>query len=510
MIKNASSVVSFPPLGMAIIAAVLKNEGHSVQVIDAAITENKQQIPFSSSNINTTLPRNTSLVTSGLAFEEIVDLIEPDTDIIGFSCMFSIDWVSDRTLINFIHSKLPGKILIVAGESVSGMPDMYLKQCPGLTACIIGEGEETILEFIASIKENKSLNSINGLMFRGPEGFIKTPKRERLRKLDQIPIPAWEEFPVTLYPRPTKSSDGSYGITLPLIATRGCPYRCTFCTSPDMWGTRYFMRSPESVVNEIEYLKTNFNVINFDFFDLTAIIQKKWVVDFSNLLKERKLNIFWRFPAGTRSEAIDEEVIEALMSSGCDEIMYAPESGSERVLELIKKKVIIPKLMESMKLAKKRDMRVFINMIIGLPGERHMDIFKTCLFLMRCAKLGVNDVGLSKFRPYPGTVMFDELHKKGVFDLNSDEYFIDSLYVVDSIILNKFYNTEIKSGKLYMVYYFLYLASFYSVQIIFQFKNFKRIMDYGTLYRYGLNLKKDFAAWFQGLLTNNEKSTARA
>ena len=143
MIKNASSVVSFPPLGMAIIAAVLKKEGHDVQVIDAAISSNNQQVPFDSSNINTKLPPNTSLVTTGLSFNEITNLIPPDTDLIGFSCMFSIDWVSDRALINFIGQKIPGKILIAAGESASGMPDIFLKQCPDLTACVIGEGEET-------------------------------------------------------------------------------------------------------------------------------------------------------------------------------------------------------------------------------------------------------------------------------------------------------------------------------------------------------------------------------
>jgi len=508
MIKNASSVVSFPPLGMALIAAVLKGEGHSVVVIDAAIADNNQQVPFDSSSINTKLPPNTSLVTTGLSYTEVADLIPPDTDIIGFSCMFSIDWVSDRALINFIGKKMPDKILVAAGESASGMPDIFLKQCPDLTACVIGEGEETIIEFIAALKEGRSLETVNGLMYRAHDGYIKTAKRERLRKLDLLPIPAWEEFPVTKYPRPIRNSDGTNGITLPLIATRGCPYRCTFCTSPDMWGTRYFLRSPESVVAEMEYLKSTFSAVNFDFFDLTAIIQKKWVVEFSNLLKERKLNITWRFPAGTRSEAIDEEVIEALSSSGCREIIYAPESGSERVLELIKKKVIIPKLMESMTLAKKHNMRIYINMIIGLPGEKHIDIFKTCLFLIRCAKLGVNDVGLAKFRPYPGSALFDDLHKQGIFDLNSDEYFIDSLFVVDSILLNKFYNREIKSSILYMVYYFLYLSSFYAAQFIFQFSNFKIILNNGTMYRYGLNLKKDIIGLFQGFGAVNNKSTA--
>jgi len=268
-----------------------------------------------------------------------------------------------------------------------------------------------------------------------------------------------------------------------------------------MWGTRYFLRSPESVADEMEYLKKTFGVGCVEFYDLTAIIQKKWIVDLSNILKKKKLDILWRFPAGTRSEVIDEEVIEALYSSGCRELVYAPESGSERVLELIKKKVIIPKLMESIKLAKKRNTTVYINMIIGLPGEKSKDIFQTCLFLMRCAKLGVDDVGLAKFRPYPGSALFDELQKQGKIDLNNDKYFIDSIFLVNSILLNKFYNPQIKNSKLYMLYYFLYLTSFYMSQAIFQFKKFKSVINNGSMYSYGTNLKKDVISIFKGHLS---------
>lgn len=487
-------MVSFPPLGMALIAAVLKEKGHTVQVIDAAVSNAGGQHPFDSSQIRAALPANNALVTSGLSFEAIAEAIQPDTELIGFSCMFSIDWVSDRALINLIAARHPQAVLIAGGESATGMPEIFLRQCPGLTACILGEGEETITDLLDAMATARELDTVSGIMLRREGAYVKTGKRERMRKLDEIPVPAWEEFPVELYPRPLRRADRPNPITLPLIATRGCPFRCTFCTSPDMWGTRYYLRSPESVAHEIAYAQEHFQAGNFDFFDLTAIIKKRWILEFSKILRERNLDILWRFPAGTRSEAIDEEVVMALRSSGCHEIIYAPESGSERVLEMIKKRVNIPNMLQSMRHAKKHDMRIYINMIIGLPGERHSDILRTCWFLMQCARVGVNDVGLAKFRPYPGSVLFDELRAQGQISLNTDDYFVDSLFLVDSILLNKFYNPAIRSDALYMFYYFLYLGSFYTAQCVFQFGNFRAILKNGTMYRYGINLRRDIKA----------------
>ncbi|MBS1626158.1 MAG: B12-binding domain-containing radical SAM protein [Bacteroidetes bacterium] len=494
MIKNAASVVSFPPLGMALIAAALKDRGHTVQVIDAAVSGDGGCHDFDASQIHGSLPAQNALVTSGLSFDAITASIHPDTELIGFSCMFSIDWVSDRALINVVSARYPHATLIAGGESATGMPQVFLTQCPGLAACVLGEGEETVTDLIDALASGRPLSTVSGIMLRSDGAYIKTQKRERMRKLDDIPVPAWEEFPVELYPRPLRRADAPNPITLPLIATRGCPFRCTFCTSPDMWGTRYYLRSPQSVADEIAMVQQRFKAGNFDFFDLTAIIKKKWILEFSQILRDRQLDILWRFPAGTRSEAIDEEVVKALSSSGCHEIIYAPESGSERVLEMIKKKVNIPNMLQSMRYAKKHGMRIYINMIIGLPGERHSDIFRTCWFLIQCARVGVNDVGLAKFRPYPGSALFDQLHEQGRISLDTDDYFVDSLFLVDSILLNKFYNPEIKSDRLYMLYYFLYLGSFYSAQCLFQFGNFRAILRDGTMYRYGANLKKDITS----------------
>lgn len=489
-IKNSSPVVSFPPLGVALLAAVLRENNVSVKVIDGACEEIKDnKFEYQDNNLNYNFSRE--LITVGLSEEQTLERIDSDVDVIGVSCMFSIDWISDRKLINSIAERFPMAKLIVGGESVTGMYDIVLKQCPGVDACILGEGEDAILEYLETLSNKSDYKNVKGIAFCDSDGsVVVTEKRKRKRDINSIPFPAWDLFPLHNYPKPI-SKENYDGITLPLLATRGCPFRCTFCTSPDMWGTRYFMRSPESVVAEMEYCMVNYGVECFDFFDLTAIINKRWIFEFTDILKEKNLNVKWRFPAGTRSEAIDAKVAKALIDTGCDIIIYAPESGSKRMLELIQKKVDLPRMLDSMRQTKSQGLRIFINMIIGMPGEKHSDLFKTCLFLIQCAKLGVNDIGLAKFRPYPGSQMFYDLVKENKVDLEKDDYFIESLFLVDSVLLYKVFNHHIKSRALYIFYYFLILATFYGAQIIFKPKNFLHVFKFGSMYRYKTNLIQD-------------------
>ena len=121
----------------------------------------------------------------------------------------------------------------------------------------------------------------------------------------------------------------SENITVPILATRGCPYQCTYCSAPNMWLPRWIPRDPIKVVDEIEYYSKNFSAKNFPFQDLTAIIKKEWIKAFCEEIIKRNLNITWQLPTGTRSEAIDDEIASLLKKSGMTSMAYAPESGSE-------------------------------------------------------------------------------------------------------------------------------------------------------------------------------------
>ena len=486
IIKGYRAPEAWPPLGLALIAGSLVKAGHVVVVVDA-IGEGAEQTNALEFSINSDkLTADKHLLTLGLSPEQIADRIPADSKVIGISCMFTFNWISDRALLDYLKTRFPQAVFIAGGESISGMPEQSLKQCAALDVCALGEGEETMLDILAAIENKTNLGLVSGIVYRADDGaLIKTPPRARMKDLEELPFPAWELFPVKKYHKLKSNSIAGADpeVTLPLIATRGCPYSCTFCTSPQMWGTRYYMRSPQNVIAEIEYLKKNFNATIIEFFDLTAIIKKEWIMEFTELLLEKNLNIQWRIPAGTRSEAIDDEVAHNLKKSGCYSITYAPESGSPRLLKIIKKKVVLKNLLQSIRHSKKEGMRISINMIWGLPEENHLDIWKTIWFLIKCRLSGVTDLYGGFFRPYPGSALFDRVLKENKIQLDNDDYLIDSLLIMQTRWDDTVYNENV-SKFWYKIYYKLVLIAFYGSGYVMQPSSIIRTIKNSTSKNY--------------------------
>jgi len=439
-----------PPLGLALLAAALKKDNKEVTVIDGVVEKLYQ-----------TAHINDSIVMSGLSNKEIIERIPHDADVIGFSCMFTVDWLNLKYLINETAEQFKNARIIAGGEHITALPEFCLRECPGIHLCVLGEGEDTIVEICHAIENNAAIDNINGIAYIDEQGeFIKTNKRERIRDLDSIPMPAWELFPVDTYFKEKLSFGVSNQRTLPILATRGCPYTCTFCSSPAMWGTRYSMRSVNNVVDEIEFLVNKYQVRNIDLYDLTAIINAKWIIQFCKEILARNLDITWQLPSGTRSEAITPEVLHHMKLSGCSVVSYAPESGSERMLEMMRKKVRLKSMLSAISNTRKAGIYVKVNIILGFPDERHEDIWKTIVFILKCSWYGAHDMGPNPFYPIPGTVLFDELSLRNEIDIRSDKYY-DDLLNADNVFHVIFYNNHI-SPIILRAYYFSYLVLFYS------------------------------------------------
>src|SRR5438094_5734282 len=152
-----------------------------------------------------------------------------------------------------------------------------------------------------------------------------------------------------------------------------------------------------------------YGVNDFAFYDLTAIVRRDWIVAFCELLIAEGLAITWQLPSGTRTEALDEEVCRLMYRAGCRNLNYAPESGSERILTRIKKRVKLPRTLESMRGAVRAGLEVKTNIILGFPGETLADVLQTYRFIARIAAAGVEAVSIFPFSPYPGTELYDEL-----------------------------------------------------------------------------------------------------
>lgn len=401
------------PIGPAYVAGSLLAAGHRVAVIDALGEAPLQRGPTS----------NPHLIHHGLTIPEIVERIDPATDAIAFSVMFSQQWPHVDEVIRAINVALPDKPIFIGGEHVTGTWQFILDTCPPVTACAIGEGEETMVELAEYVAGERALGDVRSIAYRVDGRAQRTEPRQRIRAIDDIPRPAWHLFPVEKY-----LGDGfTYGVNLgrsmPILATRGCPYQCTFCSSPAMWTTRYYVRDVDDVVDEIASYVERYHVTNVDFYDLTAIIKRDWILKFCHELERRGLAITYQLPTGTRSEALDEEVLRALYRTGCRNICYAPESGSVRTLTRIKKKIKPERMLASIRAAKRTDIVIKANLMIGFPGETRRDLWQTIRFGMQLAWIGVEDLPLFPFIPYPGTELYDSLRAKGMLPALSIEYF---------------------------------------------------------------------------------------
>jgi radical SAM superfamily enzyme YgiQ (UPF0313 family) len=242
--------------------------------------------------------------------------------------------------------------------------------------------------------------------------------------VDEIPWPAWEAFDLQTY-HDQRFFFGMYSpyLTVPILATRGCPYQCTYCSAPNMWTPRWIARDYRKVVDEIEYYVNTFGARNFPFQDLTAIVRKDWVVGFCREIIARGLDITWQLPAGTRSEAIDDEVAQLLYQSGMISMAYAPESGSETTRKLIKKKMHNDRLFESIRAAVKARLNVACFMVIGFPHDRLEHLRETLPFVDRLAEEGVEDMQVTFYMALPGTELFYHLYDAGKITIDRKYFF---------------------------------------------------------------------------------------
>ncbi|MCA8941475.1 MAG: B12-binding domain-containing radical SAM protein, partial [Planctomycetes bacterium] len=319
------------PLGLAYIAASLREVGHEVSVIDA--------VGLAPDKVTRGSRRRLSLL--GLTPDEIVERLDPDADAFGVTNMWSFSWPVVRTILRKMRERFPDKPIVCGGEHFTGLPELSMEQAP-IDVIVTGEGEEAAVEVFGALERGETeWDRIGGIWYRDADGSPrKSPvSRARNRAVDDIPWPAWDLFDVAGYNERKLVTGIHYGMTVPIFATRGCPYQCTYCSSPQMWTTRWYARDPKLVVDEMEHWHEKFGADNFPFHDLTAILKKDWVIEFCSELASRPFvrRIRWQLPSGTRVEVIDDEVAMWLKRTNGVSLNYAPESGSPETRKRIKK-----------------------------------------------------------------------------------------------------------------------------------------------------------------------------
>jgi len=404
-----------PSISLAYLSGAIKQAGYEVSWTDAIGQGLGQYWPI------TNFP---GYQCQGLTLEEIVVDIPEHTGVIAINAMFSGEWPLTRKLLQLLRARFPNALIVAGGEHITAMTEFCLRESGDLNVCVRGEGERVLVDLLNALDTGTDINEIDGIAYLNNDGeYCENVGLTRIRNLETLPWPHWPEGYLEMFWAAGKSAGVLTERDMPMIVSRGCPYQCTFCSSPAMWTTRYVLRDIEDVIREIKAYIDRYDITSVQLYDLTAITKKQWTIDFCQRLLDEKIELNWSVPQGTRSEILDDDTLSMLKETGCHYLVYAPESGSPRMLEKIKKRVTLEGLTESVKIALHHGLVLRINLIIGFPGETRSDVLKTALFGLKMAIRGVDEVSSNIFSPYPGSELFQDLIASGRLEV-SDNYFL--------------------------------------------------------------------------------------
>ena len=312
----------------------------------------------------------------------------------------------------------PRCVVIVGGPHATHVAHSILRHHADVAAVALGEGEMTMLEVARAVSSGGDLSGVPGLLLRDDHGVaVTTGARETVADLDALASPARHYTGHYLDPE-TESSF--------IITSRGCPARCTFCNTPDFWGTRMRFRSPENMIAEIRHLKETLGIVSVSIRDDTFTVNKRRVIDFCRRLISERLDIMWN--CQSRVNAIDEERLAWMRRAGCDHIQYGIESGSPRMLSMLAKDITLEQIRSAAAATRKVGLTLSIYLISGVPGETEEDFAATASLM---SEIRPHDGLVAPLAVFPGTHIYDEMKRAGSID---DDYWIrekkDTLYLM--------------------------------------------------------------------------------
>ena len=298
--------------------------------------------------------------------ETFLEFVENPAPIIGLSCMANL-LPFTMLAIKALRNKYPDKTLVLGGVGSKSVEDKILKRFPWIDIICRGEAEVTGPELLHALKNGRDFSKIKGLSYRHNGSVFHNPDRERIHDLDSINFPAFERIDLSRYT--------GFG----MMTSRGCPYKCTFCSVAPVWNLESYSRSPHNIVEEMKILKDRAGVDLFLFQDEFFISGKKQVMDFCRELQQENLGV--EFKAFGRVNLVDNEMMHALSDSGCIELRFGIESGSDKILSQIKKGFTSAEVLEIVPPAIEIFPRVDAFYVWGFPFET-MDDFNQSLFQM--------------------------------------------------------------------------------------------------------------------------------
>jgi radical SAM superfamily enzyme YgiQ (UPF0313 family) len=309
--------------------------------------------------------------------------------------------------------------IVMGGPHVSFEIDGSFRDLPALDYIAIGEGEHTMIELVRSLEGRMDVRDVRGLALRDGDRIVRNAPRALEDDLDTLPPPARDLVPLARYL--------AFDSHASVVTSRGCPYECVFCSAPAWTGRSVRYRTPSLCVDEIEDLAAKgFTEITIED-DLFTLYRKHFMAVCDELVR-RNTGIRWN--AFSRVDTISPEIVETMARAGCQAICYGVESGSQEVLDLVKKRSNLDKVKEAMRMTQEVGISALASFIIGLPGETEETLRKTVEFANELHQEFGSLYGFHILAPFPGTEVRDKAKDYGLEILTNDWTQYDANHVV--------------------------------------------------------------------------------
>lgn len=373
------------PLGLYYLASFVRRHGFDVDVVDAE--------------------------ARGLTNEDLIALLrEGGFPVLGISSA-TVAFHRACQLAQAIKAALPGTTIIVGGPHVSSQPE-HPMTIPAFDFAVRNEGEETLLELLEAVLDRgQKVEDIRGLIYRRQGRAVVNPPRPYVEDIDSLPLPAYDLITdLGRYTPPACNYKASPVATI--ITTRGCPNQCTFCDN-NTFGRKLRMRSPQSVVQEIELLIRSYGVREIAFVDDTFTLKPRRIYGIFDLTRARGLRFPWT--CMSRINTVDEDLLSYMKKNGCRHVSFGIESGDAGVLREIRKNIQLRDVERVTDICHRLGILTKGFFMVGHPGDTAETIDQTIAFATR---LKLDDVVVTINTPMPGSQQYEHADEYGRLDVS--------------------------------------------------------------------------------------------
>lgn len=451
-LRNKSDYYVVPPLGLGYLASALRKNGQEVFLLDCA-----------KDRIN---PQKYRLY-----------LREKNPDVVGFQVLPGD--VSDvNKSLKIVKEELRHAITIIGGPFVTSMSKEVFFLFDNLDYALCGEAEESLplfLDTLNGLAQLKRLfynfNDIPGLIYRkNSKIVVNTP--QFVSDLNRIPFPAWDLIKPQEYPFAPHSVFFKRWPLAPILISRGCPYNCTFCAASKISGKKIRKRQIGNIMDEIELLYNKFNIRELQIIDDGFMIDSQFVEEFCHNILTKNLDIAWCTSNGVRLDLLNEKLLRLMKKAGLYAVRVGIESGSQRILNEMKKGISLKLIEEKIDLLNRLDIYTHGYFILGYPEETEQEIEETIRFAL---KLKIQTAGFSLFLPLPGTEIYEYLKTKNRLEkLDYDKMMTHNVVLFsNSITSKKLKRLQIKA---FLKFYLRPIVMFNFLQNIKNTEHFKYVL----------------------------------